>query len=122
MTESKPFGHLRLYGNVAENWRCWSKDVDLYIEATGLESTTDSKKVAILLNFTGPGAMDIYENLPFKSAVASKIFETIKEACDTYCNQRRKLVHQRFMFWEFAESEGQSLESYLNKLRIMTKA
>ena len=77
-----------------------------------------------MLNCAGPDDVDVYENLPFEWAVASKIFKTVKEAFATYCNQRKNLVHERFKFWEFAESEGQSFESYFkfNKLRIMAKS
>ena len=75
-----------------------------------------------MLNCAGPDAVDIYTNLPFESAVASKIFKTVKEAFNTNCNQQKNLVHERFKFWEFAESEGQSFKSAFNKLRILTKA
>ena len=122
MTGFKPSGYLRFDRNVVESWRCWSEGIDWYLEAAGLKSPSNSRKVAILLNCAGPDDVDVYENLPFEWAVASKIFKTVKEAFATYCNQRKNLVHERFKFWEFAESEGQSFESYFNKLRIMAKA
>ena len=76
--EFKPPGYLGLIGNVAENWRRWSKDLDWYLEAAGLESMSNSRKVAILLNCARPDAVDVSENLPFELAVASKVFETVR--------------------------------------------
>ena len=65
----------RVDGNVAENW---SEDLDWYLEAAGLKSTSNSRMVVILLNYAGPDAVDVYENLPFESVVASKVFKTLR--------------------------------------------
>ena len=41
---------LNLTGNVAENWRHFKQEFELYLVAAGLDTKSDKQKIALLLH------------------------------------------------------------------------
>ena len=60
MKSLKPPAHLKLTGNVDSNWHVFRQRFRLYLEAVGLDTKPDSRRVALLLSIAGPEAIEVY--------------------------------------------------------------
>ncbi len=56
---NKP-SQVQLNGNVAENWRRFVQQFEIYLAAAEKTDADDKIKVAMLLNFAGEDALEIY--------------------------------------------------------------
>ena len=59
---------LNLTGNVAENWRYFKQEFELYLVAAGLDTKPDKQKVALLLHVAKKPAIDVYNTFTFAGA------------------------------------------------------
>lgn len=53
---------LRIDGNLAENWRLFCLDFEVFAAAIELEKKKDTVKTAILLNCLGRDAVEIFQS------------------------------------------------------------
>ena len=51
---------LSFDGNTSENWRRFKQKYDIYLTASGSEKKEDTVKIAILLNFAGEDAIEVF--------------------------------------------------------------
>ena len=59
---------LNLTGNVAENWRYFKQEFELYLVAAGLDTKPGKQKVALLLHVAKKPAIDVYNTFTFAGA------------------------------------------------------
>ena len=56
---------LVLAGNIAENWRKFKQEFELYLVATGLDTKTSRQKIALLLHVARKQAIEVYNTFSF---------------------------------------------------------
>lgn len=111
---------LSLNGNLAENWRRFKRDYDLFMTATGRRTKTKAIQAATLLNLVGTEAVDLLETLKIEEAEKEdpeKIINTFKE----YVEPQRNETYERFLFNSRKRQEGEPLEHYVAELKKMAK-
>lgn len=57
---------LSFSGNVAQNWKEWYQQFNIYLIASNKDEENDIRKINILLNLIGPQGVKIYNNFKKK--------------------------------------------------------
>nr|XP_039255361.1 uncharacterized protein K02A2.6-like [Styela clava] len=114
--------NLSLEGNLSENWRKFKQQFEIYLEASGDNIKSDITKVAILLNFAGEDAVEIYNNFDFAEADDRKKLDKVIEKFENYCNQRKNVVFERHQFWQSSQDVTETIDQFVTKLRSKVKS
>ena len=56
---------LSFDGNTSENWRRFKQQYEIYLTASASEKKDDTVKIAILLNFAGEDAIEVFNTVQF---------------------------------------------------------
>ena len=72
-------------GNIAENFKKWRREIEIYIEASGSSEKSEKNKTAIILHCAGPKVIEIYDQFTWDNIDdrenSSKVLEKIKDYC-----------------------------------------
>ena len=79
---------LSFDGNTSENWRRFKQQFDIYVTASGSEKKYVEVKIAILLNFAGEDAIEVFNTFQFRVKVKS---------CE-YSSPVDDMVRDKFVF------------------------
>ena len=52
-------------GNLAEHFRKWKRQMEIYMEASGARSKSSKAKIAIILHCAGPQTIEVFDQLEF---------------------------------------------------------
>ena len=88
---------LSFDGNTSENWRRFQQQYDIYLIASGSEKKDDTVKIAILLNFAGEDAIEVFNTFQFPEGDEKKLAEVF-EQFERYCNPRKNVVFERYQY------------------------
>lgn len=111
---------MKFEGNLAENFKRFKKQFEIFMIATGNNTKTDQVKVAILLNVMGEEAVDIYQNLAIEKEDQDKYDEVIK-AFEKYLIPKRNVTYERFVFNNRNQKEGEPFDSFLQEIKNLIK-
>ena len=84
---------LSFDGNTSENWRRFKQQFDIYVTASGSEKKDDTVKIAILLNFAGEDAIEVFNTFQFAEGDEKKLNKVL-EQFEQYCNPRKDVVFE----------------------------
>jgi hypothetical protein len=59
-------------GSVAENWKKYNQQLDIYFKATEKDKKSHAVKIAILLNFIGEEGLELYNTFTIPQDAAQK--------------------------------------------------
>ena len=85
---------LSFHGNTSENWRRFKQQCDIYLTVSGREKKDNSVKIAILVNFAGEEAIEVFSTFQFAEGDEKKLYKVFDEF-ERYCNPRKNLVFER---------------------------
>jgi hypothetical protein len=118
---------LLFEGNIAENWRRFERDFDIFIQAA---HSAASKKVKsyILLNLAGPEAIERERNftyLPERRTADDQVIpgenredpDVLKTKFREVCNPRTNVILERFKFNSRKQKEGELFDIFLADLK-----
>ena len=77
-------------GNIAENFRKWKQQVQVFIMAAGLSSASKERRTAVILNFAGEDVLEIYNHFVFATGED-------KDDPEVVMKRLRNIVPQRFL-------------------------
>ena len=108
-------------GNIAEQWRRWEQQFRVYYTAAELVKKGAKTRVAILLHCAGPEAQDIHSNFVFSDAEGDKEddYNSVLKKFKEYCEARKNEVFERYKFWQRDQHEGETIDQWVNDLRIL---
>lgn len=97
---------LKLDGNVAENWRVFKQNFDIFAIAIELNKKSDAVKVATFLNACGTEAIETFNTFDLEEAEESK-FDSVVAGFKAYCEPKKNEVYEAFKFnsWNQEPSE-----------------
>ncbi|UYV69528.1 K02A2.6-like [Cordylochernes scorpioides] len=107
---------LALHGNVAENWRRFKQRLMLHLEATEKATKPDKLKVAILLNFIGEEALEVFNTFHLKEDEAEN-FDLVINKFDDFCEPKKNVIFERFKFFSATQKDGESIDSFITELK-----
>ena len=89
MESLKPPAHLKLIGNVDSNWRVFKQRFRLYLEAMGLDTKPDARKVALLLTIAGPEAVEVYYTFVFDEEGDGAKLDKVLSKFEAHCSPKK---------------------------------
>ncbi|UYV62865.1 K02A2.6-like [Cordylochernes scorpioides] len=116
MVAAEKPSELALHGNVAENWRRFKQRLMLYLEATEKATKPDKLKVAILLNFIGEEALEVFNTFHLKEDEAEN-FDLVINKFDDFCEPKKNVIFERFQFFSATQKDGESIDSFITELK-----
>ena len=100
---------LSFDGNNSENWRRFKQQYDIYLTASGSEKKDDTVKIAILLNFAGEDAIEVFNTFQFPEGDEKKLNKVL-EQFERYCNPRKNVVFERYQFWQITQKDSETVD------------
>lgn len=119
MEHFKPPSHLKLEGNVAENWKLWKQKFNNYLKATEADKKPEPQQIAIFLHVAGDDALEVYNTFTFSDEEKDKI-KPVFEKFEAYCNPRKNLTFERHKFFMCNQVPTETFDQFVTELR--TKA
>ena len=112
----KPPAAMNFTGNVAENWKLFKQKLGFYLEATGKSSKTAKIKIAILMSCIGEQGIRIYNTFSYETGEDANVYETVLGKFDAYCNPKKNLIFERYVFNTIDQKEGESADMFITRL------
>ena len=84
---------LSFDGNNSENWRRFRQQYEIYLTALASENKDDTVMIAILLNFAGEEAIEVFNTFQFPKRDEKKL-ENVLEQFERYCGPRKNVVFE----------------------------
>lgn len=105
-------------GNIADNFRKWRRQLEVYLEASGGSAKPNKTQTAIILHCAGPQALEVYDQFQFEDDSHRTDPDKVLEKLHDYCNPRSSEVLETYRFWNTATIEP--FDAFITELR--TKA
>ena len=112
---------LSFDGNNSENWRRFKQQYDIYLTASGSEKKDDTVKIAILLNFAGEDAIEVFNTFQFPKGDEKKLNKVL-EQFERYCNPRKNVVFERYQFWQITQKDSETVDQFVTRLKNKVKS
>ena len=88
MDKLEPPSSLIVDGNVAEQWKIWRQELELYLTATESDEKDHKVKTSILLPYIEKKGREIYNTFTFTEEDDKFDFDVVLEKFQEYCNPR----------------------------------
>lgn len=122
-------------GNIAENWRIFEQEYDIFIAAAHSDKSARTRAY-ILLNLAGPDAIEREKSFVYAAEVrepggggrvlvpaeSKEDLECLKKKFREMCNPQTNIMMERHKFNTRNQKVGETIESYVSNLRIKAKS
>lgn len=102
-------------GNLAENFKRWKRQLEVYLVASGASAKSKATQTAIILHCGGSQVLEIYDQFEFEPDTDKNDPKKVLDKIENYCNPRQSEVLQRFRFWNISLDD--KFDSFLTQLR-----
>lgn len=117
---------LLLTGNLKDNFRKFKQQFEIYITAAGISNSTENIKCATLLHVIGPDAIEIFNTFRWDEEGDNegddKKMSKVLSKFEKYCTPKCNVTYERHQFNTRNQKEGESIDSYVTELRILSKS
>lgn len=121
-------------GNIAENWRIFEQEYDIFIEAAHSDKPAKTKAY-ILLNLAGAEAIErecsfVYAAEVREPGIGGAVLRPaesredpacLKRKFRERCNPQNNRTVERHMFHSRNQKQGETIESFISDLKIKAK-
>lgn len=115
----KPPKDLVIDDNIVENWKKFQQSFEIYLKASGRHKSKDEVKAAILLNFIGEDALQLFNTFGLPVEKQRSVQEIIK-AFDAYIIPRKNVIYERFLFYNRNQKEGEDVEHFVAEIKRLS--
>ena len=116
--------HLKMEGNLAENWKIFRQSFELYVSLTGAKTklTEPGQLVQLLTHCMGPDAMrDIYNSFTYAQDEDRNDLDTVMKKMEDHCKGTVNARWERWRFQNMRQLEGERVDTYIARLRVQAK-
>ena len=117
---------LLFTGNLKDNFRKFKQQFEIYITAAGISNSTENIKCATLLHVIGPDAIEIFNTFRWDEEGDNegddKKMSKVLSKFEKYCTPKCNVTYERHQFNTRNQKEGESIDSYVTELRILSKS
>ena len=117
---------LLLTGNLKENYRKFKQQFQIYLTAAGISNSEEEVKCATLLHVIGPDAIEIFNTFRWNQEGDTpgddKKLDKVLSKFEKYCSPKSNLTYERHQFNTRNQNDGESIDSYVTELRILSKS
>ena len=111
---------LSFEGNVAENWRSFENDFDIFIEAAHSEKT-EKQRSYILLNLAGKEAIERSKTFTYADGENKETVAVLKKKFKELCNPLKNVIIDRHIFNTRAQGPSESIQSFVTSLKLLSE-
>ena len=101
---------------LADDFRNWKEQFEIYLVATGAEEKGNKVKSSILLNCAGPQIIAVCKNFEYGENEDKNNPTTLLSKIEKFCNPQQNVCIEAYKFWNLTWSSG-SFDQFLNLLR-----
>ena len=122
MESFRPPVPLRLdSSNLEAEWTSFEKKFKWFIVAIGADKKPDTTKLAMLLTTVGDDAVKVYEAFTYAEGESADQFDVVMRKFKDYCTPVRNVVYERFLFWQHAQTTGETIDQYVTRQRHLAR-
>lgn len=121
MDSVKPPDAVNWNGNVDCEWRTFKQRFMLYLQAVGLDSKPDTRKIALLLTVAGPQAVEVYNTFVFATAEDKEKFDEVVRKFDEHCSPKKNETFERYVFRSRIQQPSESFDTFLTDLKLKAR-
>ena len=107
---------LSFDGNTSENWRRFRQQYEIYLTASAREKKDDAVNLAILLNFAGEDAIEVFNTFQFPEG-DEKQLDKVLERFECYCNPGKNVVFERYQLWQITQKDSETVDQFVTRLK-----
>ena len=104
--------------NLAESFRKWKQQLNVYLLASGATTKPKNVQAAIILHCGGNDVISAAEHFVYNDAEDKDDPDKVLKKLEEYCTPKQNVVVETFRFWKIKYQEP--FDSFLTELR--TKA
>lgn len=101
--------------NLAEKFRCWRRQFEFYLRASGTSEKPKATQTAILLHCAGVQVQEVYEHFVFDDDNDKNYPDKVLQKLADYCSPRSNEVIESFRFWNMTIKEP--FDMFLTEIR-----
>ena len=105
-------------GNLDLEWKNWITRFKIFIRASGLDSESDDRKVALLLHYLGKECMDIFTS--FNVDIDDVEFDELVGLFSKHFSPKKNLTVERFKLFSRKQNRDESLDNYVTVLKNLS--
>jgi len=83
-----------------------------------LQNKDPENQVAILLHVAGAEAQEIHNAFVYENADHRKDYVKVLQQFSNYCEPRKNIVFERYMFWERSQLADEPVDQWITDLRL----
>lgn len=117
MDKLSPPPQLNLTGNLAENWRRFKQQYEIYEAASGTDQKDEKVRSMTFLHVVGSESLEIYNTFSWDEDGDKFKLTAICEKFEDYCNPRKNVTFERHVFFTRNQREGEKYDTYITDLR-----
>ena len=102
-------------------WKSWKKTWTRFEVATGIDETSDKKRVCTLLSVIGEDAVKVYDTFEYVDGESADSVEDVLTKFEEYCSPRKNTIYERYKFQCRNQEAGESGSQYMTELRHMAE-
>lgn len=121
MESVKPPDAVNWTGNIDCEWRTFKQRFTLYLQAVGLDESSDARKIALLLTVAGPQSIEVLNTLVFERAEDKGKYDVVIEKFDSHCSPKKNETFERYVFRTRLQQQGETFDSFLMDLKLKAR-
>lgn len=107
-------------GNIAENWRKFKRNFDIFMHAAELNEKPDIVKVNTFLNAIGESAVEVFDTFNITNE-QRLVYNDVIAAFENFCTPKKNEVYERFIFYQRKQKEGEKFDTYLMEIKRLVR-
>lgn len=112
---------LSLMGCISDNWRKFRQNFEIFMVASGKDKESEEIKVAIFLNIIGEEAVELFNTFQLLPADKKELVKVLG-AFEGYCNPKKNIVYERYMFNKRVQNPGEKFEEFLTDVKKLAQS
>ena len=112
---------LEFVGNVAQKWRTFRREFEVFMCATGHDEKPDKRKVMCLLNIIGASGRAVYDTFVFDPPADNLKLVPVLAKFEGHCIPKQNEMLERHRFSERKQLKGESATQYVAALRKLAE-
>lgn len=119
MESFRPPPQMSFEGNLKNNWNVWYQKYKIYMQASGLDSKSEERQVAVLLHVIGDQGQEKFSTFDL-SDTDKKSIKKVIEAFENFCIPKANETVERFLFFTRSQEEGENFTNFLTDLKKLS--
>ncbi|KAK3738593.1 hypothetical protein QZH41_009884, partial [Actinostola sp. cb2023] len=119
LTGLKEFDTVGEPATLAQRWKKWKEEFELYVAASGV--TDPTQKRALLLHLAGTGVRDIFKTFPTSESGNAKEFDKAMKSLSTHFKPKKNVPLARQTFLAEKPKPGEIINNFITRLQTLTE-